>query len=127
VLWRTVRNSIYRRLLLKITGFEYCAFWGQFVAVIKAVRSSPQQRAHSLVAICSNFVKHISCEPILQVQCSSAIWVQYGSVLQVQRRLCVPCAQYSAFDFRWAGERLVTLMWVVFDLDIRVLILVTGA
>ena len=32
------------RLLLKIIGFEYCAFLGQFVGVIKGVRSSPQQR-----------------------------------------------------------------------------------
>jgi hypothetical protein len=40
---KEVWKKNYSRLPLKIIGFEYCAFLGQFVAVIKVVRPSPQQ------------------------------------------------------------------------------------
>ena len=43
LLLKKLGEEHYSRLLLKIIRFEYCAFLGQFVAVIKAVKSSPRQ------------------------------------------------------------------------------------
>jgi hypothetical protein len=118
--------TVYSILLPKIIGFEYCTFLG------KAVRSSPQQREYSLVAICSNapFQLLDISRTTLPFKFSAVLPFKFSAVLSFKFRgvygYLVP--SMIRLIFVRLLNALVTLMWVMFGLNIgRVLILVTGA